>query len=446
MGLIKAGLGAIGGTLADQWKEFFVCDSLNADTLVVKGNKKTSARSSNTKGSENVITTGSGIVVADGQCALIVEQGRVVEVVSEPGNYTFDSSLEPSIFAGNLGETVTKVFKEMMTRFTYGGDVAKDQRVYYVNTKEIMDNKYGTPSPIPFRLVDRNIGLDLDTTVRCNGVYSFKIVNPILFYTNVTGNVADEFTRDDLNQQFKTEIITNLQPALTKVSAKGIRYSELPMYATELTEELNKLMSEKWEDLRGIRIVSFAMNPLNIDKDVENMIRELQKSAVMRDVSMAAATLTSAQADAMRDAANNSAGAMTGFMGFGMAQNAGGNMNTQNLYQMAEQQKQAGQTSNQSAGNVGNTSNVDTWTCQCGNSAVGKFCTECGTKKPSLDTWACPSCKKENRGKFCEDCGTKKPESNNLVCDKCGFTINNADPMPKFCPECGDIFDENDRK
>ena len=443
MGLIKAGIGALGGTLADQWKEFFYCDAMTADTLVIKGLKKTDSRSSNTKASENVISNGSGVVVADGQCAIIVEQGKVIEVVSEPGNFVYDTSIEPTIFAGNLGENVIKVFREMVTRFTYGGGAAKDQRIYYVNTKEIIDNKYGTPSPIPFRLVDRNIGLDMDTTVRCNGVYSFKIVNPILFYTNVTGNVKEVFTRDDLNQQFKAEIITNLQPALSKISSRGIRYNELPMYTTELTEELNKLMSDKWENLRGIRIVSFALNPVTIDKEVEDMIRELQKSAVMRDVSMAAATLTSAQADAMRDAANNSAGAMTGFMGFGMAQNSGSNMNTQNLYQMAEQQKQ-----NQTSNAEGNTIGTDkaSWSCKCGNVSIGNFCTECGAKKPIEDVWTCPSCKKDNKGKFCEECGTKKPQGDNLVCNKCGFKIDVSNPIPKFCPECGDIFDANDRR
>ena len=203
MGLIKAGLGAVGGTLADQWKEFFYCESLDKDVMMTKGQKRVGNRSSNKKASDNIISNGSGIVVADGQCMIIVEQGKIVEVCAEPGEFTYDTSTEPSIFSGSFGEGIKETFKTIGKRFTYGGDTGKDQRVYYFNTKELIDNKFGTQNPVPFRVVDRNIGLDIDISIRCNGVYSYKIIDPLLFYTNVAGNVGDEYTRDQIDGQLK---------------------------------------------------------------------------------------------------------------------------------------------------------------------------------------------------------------------------------------------------
>ena len=215
MGLIKAGIGALGGTLADQWKEFFYCESMPKEVLVTKGQKRISGRSSNTKGNDNIISNGSGIAVADGQCMIIVEQGKVVEVCAEPGQFTYDASTEPSIFYGTLGESVKDTFKTVGKRFTYGGDTGKDQRVYYFNTKELIDNKFGTPNPIPFRVVDSKIGLDVDVSVRCSGVYSYKIADPLLFYTTVCGNVEQEYTREELDGQLKTFIDGCIQKFLS---------------------------------------------------------------------------------------------------------------------------------------------------------------------------------------------------------------------------------------
>ena len=181
MGLIKAGMGALGGTLADQWKEFFYCEAMDKDVMVTKGKKRTGSRSSNTKGNDNIISNGSVIAVADGQCMIIVEQGKIVEV--------YDTSTEPSIFTGSLGTGIKETFRTIGKRFAFGGDTGKDQRVYYFNTKELVDNKFGTPNPIPFRVVDSRIGLDVDVSVRCSGVYSYKIADPLLFYANVCGNV-----------------------------------------------------------------------------------------------------------------------------------------------------------------------------------------------------------------------------------------------------------------
>ena len=430
MGLIKAGVGALGSTMADQWKEFFYCDALPNDVLMRKGEKRVSGRSSNTKGSDNVISNGSGIAVADGQCMIIVEQGKIVEVCAEPGEFTYNSSTEPSIFAGNLGSSILDTFKTIGKRFTYGGDTAKDQRVYYFNLKELIDNKFGTPNPIPFRVVDSKIGLDIDVSVRCSGVYSYKIADPLLFYTNVCGNVEREYTRDELDSQLKTEFISALQPAFGKLSDLELRPNQIVSHNAELENAMNAALSEKWGKLRGLTVVSIALGSVTLPPEDAEMIKQAQRTAIMRDPTMAAATLVGAQADAMKAAASNEGGAMTGFMGMGMAMNAGGGMNAQNLFAMGQQQQ------SQQAANA--------WQCSCGATATGNFCPECGAKKPSADGWTC-SCGAVNKGKFCSDCGAKKPAGvPQYRCDKCGWEPEKGAAPPKFCPECGDPFDSSD--
>jgi len=389
MGLIKAGLGALNSTLADQWKEFFYCEALTKDTLMVKGQKRISSRSSNTKASDNIISNGSGIAVADGQCMIIVEQGKVVEVCAEPGEFTYDRSTEPSIFTGKFGESLKETFKILGKRFTYGGDTGKDQRVYYFNTKEIIDNKFGTPTPIPFRVVDNKIGLDVDVSVRCNGVYSYRISDPILFYTNVCGNVTESYGREEIDGQLKTEFIGALQPAFAKMSEQELRPNQIPAHAEELSQLMNTQLTAKWGELRGLAVVSIAMNPITLTDEDAAMIKRLQQSAALRDPALAAATLVGAQAEAMTAAAKNESGAMTGFMGMGMAMNAGGT-NAQALYGMGAAQTPA-----------------KGWKCACGAENNGNFCTNCGAKKPSAE-WVC-SCGTVNKGNFCTECGAKKP-------------------------------------
>lgn len=420
MGLIKAGIGALGGTLADQWKEFFYCEALDKETLVVKGKKRTSARSSNTKGSDNIITNGSGIAVADGQCMIIVEQGKVVEVCAEPGEFTYDSSSEPSLFTGSLASSIKETFRTIGKRFTYGGDTGKDQRVYYFNTKELIDNKFGTPNPIPFRVVDSKIGLDVDVSVRCSGVYSYKISDPILFYTNVCGNIEREYTRSELDSQLKTEFISALAPAFGRLSELEIRPSQISVHNTEIEDAMNKALSDKWSSLRGLTVVSVAMNPVTLPDEDAEMIKQAQRVAIMKDPAMGAATLVGAQADAMKAAAENSSGAMSGFMGMGMAMNAGGAMNARDLYAMGAQ--------NTSGAGDG------TWNCACGAKAKGNFCAECGAKKPEASKWVC-TCGAENSGKFCSECGAKKP-AGAVKCPSCSWSADDGS-TPKFCPECG---------
>ena len=439
MGLIKAALGSAGGVLADQWKEYFYCESMPENVLVSKGQKRTSRRSSNTKGSDNVITNGSVIAVNEGQCMMIVQQGQIVEFAAEPGEFTWNASTEPSMFAGSFGEGLKGSWNTFKRRFTFGGDTGKDQRVYFFNMKEIMGNKYGTPAPVPFRVVDHNIGLDMDVSIRCNGEYSYKITDPMLFYKNVCANVTDVYTRDRLDSTLKTDFLTHLQPAFAQISAMGIRYSALPGHTVELANAMNQALSSKWSNLRGISIVSVGVNSITASAEDEATIKELQKSAVFRNANMAAAHMVQAQAEAMKTAAGNQGGAMMGFMGMNMAQQAGG-FNAANLYQIGQQQAPAA-----NAAPAAPAAPANGWTCSCGTVNTGKFCVECGAAKPAAG-WTC-TCGAVNKGKFCSECGAKKPADAPLYrCDKCGWEPEDPKNPPRFCPECGDRFDSEDIK
>ena len=404
MGLIKAALGSVGGVMADQWKEFFYCEAIPENVLVTKGQKKATRRSSNTRGDENIITNGSIIAVADGQCMLIVEQGKVVDLCAEPGEYTYDMSTEPSLFVGNLGQSIRDVFGNMANRFTFGGEAPKDQRIYYFNTRELMGNKYGTANPVPFRVVDQRAGIDMDVGIRCFGEYSYRICNPMLFYSNVCGNVSEDYTRDKMDSQLKNELLTALQPAFAKIGESGIRYSQLPGHTMELADALNEVLSKKWRDLRGIEIVSFGVASVTANEEDEQTMKELQRNAAFTDPTRAAAHLVGAQGDAMKMAAQNTGGAAMAFMGMNMAGQAGG-MNAQNLFAMGQQMQQQ-QMQQQAAPAPA----AGGWTCSCGHGGnTGKFCAECGQPKPATaGQWKC-ACGAVNTGKFCANCGSPRP-------------------------------------
>ena len=432
MGLIQAAKETITKMLGDQWTEYYYCDSMPANVLVTKGVKRISSGSSNKKGADNIISNGSIIAVNEGQCMMIVEQGAIVEFSAQAGEFIWDSSTEPSIFYGKLGENLKASWEVLKRRFRSGGDTAKDQRIYYFNLKEIMDNKYGTPTPVPFRVVDHNIGLDVDISIRCNGLYSYTISDPMLFYKNVCGNVEKDYTRDNLDSQLKSEFLTALQPAFARISAQGIRYSALPGHTLELADAMNAALSSKWAEKRGIKVASVAVNSVSASAEDESMIKELQKSAVFRNPNMAAAHMVQAQAEAMKSAAKNENGAMMGFMGMNMAQTAGG-INANTLFQMGQTQQPAAPAATA----------ANDWTCACGAVNSGKFCTECGASKPN-DGWMC-ACGSVNKGKFCPECGAKKPAGEPLYkCDKCGWEPEDPKNPPRFCPECGDRFDDSD--
>ena len=412
MGLIKAGIGALGGTLADQWKEFFYCEALPSDVLVRKGQKRITGRSSNTKGNDNIISNGSGIAVADGQCMIIVEQGKIVEVCAEPGEFTYNSSTEPSIFAGSLGSSILDTFKTIGKRFAYGGDTGKDQRVYYFNTKEIMGNKFGTPSPIMFEVVNKRIGFSKTVSIRCNGVYSYFITNPLLFYTKVCSNVEYEFTRDEIDDTLKTEVVSQLQNAFGILAEQELRPAQIPGKVNELRAAMNEALRYEWIESRGITVGKIAMNPINLTPEDMKAIAQMEDyMSYGSNAAMALGRMTTAQANAMETAAGNSAGAMTGFMGMGMAGNAMGGFNPAQQIAMMQQQQQMQQPAAPAPA-------ADSWKCACGATVTGKFCNECGAKKPA----GVPQYK----------------------CDKCGWQPEDPTKAPRFCPECGDPFDSGD--
>lgn len=401
MGLIKAAAGAVGGVLADQWREFFYCDSMEADTIIIKGEKKTGGRSSNKKGEDNIISNGSVIAVNEGQGMIIVESGKIVEFCDEAGEFVYDSSTEPSIFCGNLGEGIKKTFAQIGKRFTFGGDTGKDQRVYYFNLKELTGNKFGTPNPVPFRVVvDETLGYKLSVDLRCNGVYSYKLVDPILFYTNVCGNVAYAYNRSEIDEMLRGELLNALSPALAKISAMKISYSEIPAHTREVSAALKEELAAQWREARGIEIVSMNFNSVSIPDDQRKKLTEWEETAMTTDVNTAAARMAGAQSEAMKTAAANQGGmgAMGGFFGMNMAQQAGG-ANAANLFAMGAQQQAAQQQAAQPQAEA----QPSGWVCSCGASNTGKFCSECGAPKPSAE-WTC-SCGAVNKGKFCSECG-----------------------------------------
>ena len=417
MGLISTAIGSVTSTLGDQYKEYFYCDAMPANVLVTKGKPRGG------KGTDNIITTGSVVAVADGQAMMIVDQGMIAEFCAEPGEFVYDASTEPTIFAGNLGDSLIATFKTMARRFTFGGTPPKDQRVYYVNTKEIMDNKYGTPNPVPFRVVDQRAGIDIDISLRCNGVFSYRICDPMLFYKNVCGNITGDYTRDNIDQTLKSELLTALSPAFAKLSAQGMRYSELPAHTTEIANALNEVLDAEWASKRGLEVVSFGVNTLSADPEDEKMLKEMQKNAgqanLYSNAAMAAGLNAQADAQAKVDAANNAGGAAIGFMGMNAAQGASGN--TAALFQ------QAAATGTQAPG----MQPAGGWTCACGAQNTGKFCTQCGKPQPApAGSWTC-ECGAVNTGKFCPQCGKPRPDNGKWTCE-CG-----AENEGKFCPNCG---------
>jgi len=419
MGLVRAAGAALSTMMGDQWREYFYCNALDNDTLMLKGEKRIGPKSSNTKGADNIISNGALIAVNDGQCMIIVEQGAIVEVCAEPGEFVFDSSTEPSIFYGDLGENLVNSFKTFVKRFAFGGDTAKDQRIYYFNTKEIIGNKYGTANPVPFRVLDKNIDLDIEIALRAHGEFTFRLMDPILFYKNLAGNVEKDYKKQEIESQLRSELLTKLQPAFARIAESGVRYYQITAHTDELGQILNELLSKSWGEHYGIEMTAFGISSVTAPEEDIEMIKQLQKNAVYRNATMAAANLTAAQADAMRAAASNeSTGPMMAFAGMNMANQVGG-FNAGNLYAMGAEQQNAAAAANANtpAGNAespapaaaGVAAGANDWTCpKCGHEHNnGKFCSECGTQKE--EAWTCPECGHVgNTGKFCTECGHKK--------------------------------------
>ncbi len=453
MGLIKAVKDSIGSMIADQWLEYFYCTSLTSDVLMVKGQKKVAGnRGNNNNGNDNIISNGSIISVNAGQCMIIVDNGAIVDLCAEPGEYRYDTSTEPSLLFGSFGENFKNSAKNALKRFTFGGDTAKDQRVYYFNTKEIRGNLYGTATPIDFHIVSPSTGLELETTVKCNGEYSFKIVDPMVFFTNVCGNVDAEFnkTREgaDIMRLMKSELLTKLPMALSKIAAQGVLPYQLQGYTGEIVDYLKSELTQMWTTERGFEVCSITI-AATVPEEHKAKLNEwnekgLLRAADMRDAVQAEAMASFVKNSTLNGASGEGATAMDGMMGMMamnmMQQNMGnmmGGMNRQQAPVAAPVVMQPASTVAEGA--------VLGWTCACGKTDNrGKFCMECGLPKPALDGWTC-ACGHVNQGKFCMECGKKKPEGAPIYrCDKCGFEPEDPTNPPKFCPECGDPFNEED--
>ena len=452
MGLIAAALQAGGNQLSNQWKEFFYQDALPNEVLMVAGKHQT-GRTSNTKGEENVITNGSTIIVADGQCMIIVEQGRIVEVSVEPGAFTFRTDLAPTFFCKPENETfwgnLKNNFAQMVQNFTYGGNTAVVQKVYFLNTRLITDRPFGTQTPIYFNVKDSRLNFESDVELRIHGKFDVQLTDPVKFYTTIATNVAYDYKLSQIEGALKSDISDKLQDAIAEINTDGLRPSGLPGKKKEIVASL--IESLRWEDKYGFTLKDIRMEQPKMSPEDEATLKELQKAYAMGgNAAVAAGMALNAQNTAMVNAASNSGGAMTGFLGMGMAQQAG-MANTNGLFQMAQQQmaqqQQPVQQAPQQPAPQAAPAPATGWKCSCGHEGnTGKFCAECGAPKPAeQEGWTC-ECGAVNKGKFCAECGKPKPAGAPLYkCDKCGWEPEDPHNPPKFCPQCGDPFDDNDK-
>lgn len=419
MGLIKAFTGAFRSELADQWKEYFICDSMPQNVLLQKGQKRTHTTkfsSSNTKGSDNIITEGSLLVVNEGQAMLVTEQGKIIDFTCEAGAYTFDSQSEPSLFTGKFSDSLMNSFHTLGKRFTFGGDTGNDQRVYYVNTKEIMGNKYGSSQPMPYDDPYYKTVL----YIRYFGMFSFQITDPLVFYSSIAGNVTDTYHSEQLMEQCRSEFLTALDTSINRLSAQNVKFSEIPSRQMELAEFMNSVLDQSWHQQRGLEIIAVSLEKITPDEKSRTRIEDFD-NAVMLGSNQGAmqGRMTAAQAAMFENMGKQSGGtdggdmmgAVVGMMGMNMMNNMMNNQSQQTQAPVPPvQQTPAPQPSApQSSGSA-------EWLCTCGTKNNGKFCAECGAKRP------------------------------HYKCDKCGWEPEDQSKPPKFCPECGDKFDENDKQ
>ncbi len=459
MGLINAAKNAFQDVFADTWREYFYCDRLDDDTLMVKGEKKVSGKSSNKKGTDNVISNGSIIAVNEGQCMLIIDQGRIAEVCAEAGEYIYDSSTEPSIFYGSLGENLKKYWETFFRRVTTGGDVAKDQRVYYVNIREIFDNKFGTQQPIQYRFYpDPSSSIPKTLRIRCNGEFTFCIKNPIAFYKTVAANVSDSYEKAELFSFLRSSMVTALQPAFGSLAKQGYHYGDLINAGLELGKEMKTALQEEWYEKRGIEFGTINVQSMTLPEEDQEWLDKFETDKLYSsDARMNQRDIAKDVIGAMETAGGNESGSFNGLFGMGMMGNAmgmnpaamvGGIMGNNGMQNnnmpnngMVQQPMVGAAVQTQQ---TPQTPAADSWTCTCGAVCTGKFCTECGTPKPMAGVWTC-TCGAVNKGKFCSECGTKKPAGALLYrCDKCGWEPEDPKNPPKFCPECGDKFTDDD--
>jgi len=419
MGLIKAAAGAIGSTFKDQWKEVISCENMTNDVLMVEKTTET-----------GVITNKSLVVVAPGQCAIIIENGKVMDATAEDGAYTFDQSSSPSFFAGQFGA----VFKEMWQRFTFGGATAKKQAVYFINLKEIIDNRFGTPSPIPFQDWAHPIQNQMTGTqtpmrvqIKCFGKYTFKICDPALFMQEI-GGTASIYRKDQLVEQMRAEVLATFQNITNELGTSEYKVPALEMPSQ--TDEIKQMMDQKVFDepmrKRGIAIVGFAVESVTLDEESEKKIDQYEISV---NQFMQQGTLVSSYGRAMEKAAENANGAATGFMGIGMMNGMGGGNNIMGSVFSQDTEnsrvKEPVSTPEQTpaptpeaepekpvAEEEKPAEDPNVWICSCGQDNKGKFCIRCGKPKTAA----------EIKEKYCPNCGKIVPEGSNF-CGECGMKI-----------------------
>lgn len=456
MGLIKMVKGAVGSTFRDAVKDYYRCEGMTNDYLCIPAAKVMRDGTVN-NASDKIISNGSVFDVAVNQAALLVENGRVHDFViateeNFTGQYKYDSTLEPSILGGGLKDFVP-TFQAMASRFTAGGQSTNTMYLVYINLKEITQNPVGFGRTA---FMDKYLGTRL--MLSGYGFYTFKIANPVAFYENLVMDVNTRYNKEQIVPQLKQELQPKLMQAIGMISPMcGNGYQDIYVYQKELADAANGELKESWLNKRGILIDTIAVTPQLSDED-KDRVMDLENAKTLSNSQMAMGTLVGAQAEAMKAAASNDAGALTGFLGMGMAMNTGGfntgallqqqmadesaqkmQASAQPMPQSAQETVQSVQTPQQTAGAA------NTWDCECGTKNTGRFCVNCGNQKPREDgAWEC-GCGTKNKGKFCMNCGKKKPDTiKGYQCDKCGWTTMDVSSAPKFCPECGDKIEEVD--
>ncbi len=425
MGIIRAALGAIGGVLADSYLEAIECVDMSDTTVYARGSRVhgSDSRYTNKKGTEDIVSDGSIIHVGENQFMLLVDGGKVVDYSAEPGYYKVSNSSTPSLFNGQFGASL----KDIWERIKFGGTPSAAQRVYYINLQEIKGIKFGTPNPLNY--FDNFYNAEL--FMRAFGTYSIKIVNPLLFYAEAIPRVSDKVDINDINEQYLSEFLDALQSAMNQMSVDGIRISHVTAKSRELSKYMSDVLDDEWKLKRGMEVQSVGIANISYDDQSKELINMRNKGAMMGDPNIREGFVQSTVAEGINAAGSNTNGAATAFMGMGMGMNTAGSfMGAASASNQASMQAQAAaqQAAAQNAA-------ANTWKCSCGADNTGKFCAECGAKKPETANWKC-TCGADNTGKFCSECGAKKPEGK-IVCPECGKEL---DGTPKFCSDCGHKF------
>ncbi len=415
MGIIKATFDAIRGGLGDQWLEVIEAPDMGDSTLFQKGEKvrPNDKRNNNKRGTDDVISNGSIIHVYPNQCMLLVDGGKIVDFTTEEGYYKVDNASAPSLFAGGFGKSLAETF----ARIKFSGVPSHAQKAFFVNTQEIKGIKFGTKNPVNY--FDNFYNSEL--FLRAHGTYSIKITDPLKFYTEVVAKNADRVDISDINEQYLSEFLDALQSAINRMSVDNIRISHVTSHTRELSKYMANELDADWKELRGFEVVSVGIASVSYDDESKELINMRNKGAMLGDPSVREGYVQGSVARGMEAAGSNSGGSAAAFMGMGIGMNAGGG-----FMAAASQSNQA---------QMENNAKKDGWTCKCGAVNTGKFCSNCGSAKPTPaahgNTWKC-DCGSECTGNFCPNCGKPKPVSNDWFCTECG-TKNSG----KFCANCG---------